>query len=69
MVRWEGWIGCIGRDVAPNAPQSSDEGSTEKISIQNNLNCGDVGRVRGQECPRHIIKFKISFKGDGQGLP
>jgi hypothetical protein len=62
-------VGRIGRDVLPNAPQSSDEASAEEISTDKNLNCGDLDRVREQECPRHIIKFKISGKSDGQSLP
>jgi len=64
MGKWcvEGMVGGIGRDVVPNAPPSSDEASAEEIS-------GDGDRVREQEYPRHIIKFKISGKSDGQSLP
>jgi hypothetical protein len=71
MGKWcvEGMVGRIGRDVVPNAPPSSDEASAEEISTDKNLNCGDLDRVREQECPRHIIKFKISGKSDGQSLP
>jgi hypothetical protein len=71
MGKWcvEGMVGRIGRDVVPNAPPSSDEASAEEISTERNLNCGDGDRVREQEYPRHIIKFKISGKSDGQSLP
>ena len=65
----KGWLDSIGRDVVPNAPPSGEEASAEEISTEKNLNCGDVDRVREQEYPRHIIKFKISGKSDGQSLP
>jgi len=59
----------MGRAVVWNAPQSSDEASAEEISTEKNLNYGDGDRVRGQERPRPIIKFKIAGKSDGQSLP